>query len=77
MRNGTFFNRLHLLNVGDKVEITDVHGQTIAYKVYDKYYIEPENMEVLKQNNKDKKELTLITCNNKGDQRLVLKLYEE
>ena len=76
MRNGIFFTSLYKLENGDIAQITDINGSEIEYEVYDKYYIEPTETKVLEQNNKELKELTLITCNDTSSKRLVIKLKE-
>jgi len=74
MRNGNFFSNLYKLENEDKIELTDFKGNKVEYIVYDKYYIYPTQMESLEQNNKENKEVTLITCNNTSEKRLVIKL---
>lgn len=76
MRNGTFFSKLYKLETGDIIELTDSTRNTLNYKVYDKYYINPEDIEIFNQNSKDIKEVTLITCNDTSSKRLIIKLKE-
>ena len=75
-RNGKMFGRLNELENGDIVQLEDLTGRTIEYKVYDKYVVEPTDTSCTSQLTKGRKELTLITCTNYGTQRLVVKCTE-
>lgn len=55
-----FFRHLDQMETGDTIKLTTNKG-TYIYEVYKKLIIEPDDMSVLKKNNKDKV-LTLITC---------------
>ena len=68
-----FFGRLHLLEINDVVEITDCYDRTEQYYVYDKFVVEPEDTSCTSQITNGEKEITLITCYNNGQQRLVVK----
>lgn len=75
-RNLTFgrnFNRLDELSQGDLIKIST--GQdTFNYRIKEKLYVKPSDIDVLKANGKDK-EITLITCHPLGSskQRLIIK----
>ena len=56
---------------GDIVEITNIYGQKYTYVVYEKYYINPEQTEVLK--NTSESIVTMITCNNTSSKRLIVR----
>ena len=72
-RNGKMFGRLSELVNGDVVELEDLSGKTITYKVYNKYVVKPTDTRCTSQLTNGKRELTLITCTNYGKERLVLK----
>lgn len=72
-RNGKMFGRLSELEHGDIVELEDMTGRTIEYKVYDIYVVDPEDTSCTSQLTNGRKELTLITCTTYGTQRLVVK----
>ena len=74
--NGSYFGRLDELTNGDIIQITDVKGNTLQYQVYDMYYVDPEDVSCTSQLTNGKKEVTLITCNATGSQRLVVKTTE-
>lgn len=70
---GSMFNRLDEIEIGDEVEI-EFLGETFKYKINEKIIVEPDDLSVLDQD-KDKKELTLITCHPiyTGTHRLIIK----
>lgn len=74
--SGKMFGKLHKLNNGDTAELTDLSGNTVTYKVYNKFIVEPTDTKCTSQLTNGKRELTLITCTNHGKQRLVVKLRE-
>lgn len=74
--NDTYFGKLDELAIGDVIEITDVKGKTVQYQVYDMYYVDPEDVSCTSQLTDGKREVTLITCNATGSQRLVVKTTE-
>lgn len=73
-RNGTHFGSLHLLEIGDVIELTDVSGRTIDYEVYEMIIIKPDEVEKLESDHQ--LALTLITCDTDNDYRLVVKSKE-
>lgn len=68
-----FFGKLHKLTEGDVVKITDSMGNTLSYYVYDKFVADPYDTSCTSQLTNGEKEITLITCYNKGTQRMVVK----
>ena len=71
--NGKFFSNINKLNIGDKIKIYDLNNNFLEYSIYDVFEVEINNTSVLNQNTNGKKELTLITCNNKKKNRFILK----
>ena len=72
-KNKKMFGRLNEIVSGDTVELTDMDGNTLKYTVYDKYVVEPTDVACTSQLTNGNKEVTLITCTNYGQQRLVVK----
>lgn len=68
-----FFGKLHRLNNGDYIQITDAYGVTLKYYVYDKFVADPYDTSCTSQLTNGEKEITLITCHNDGTERLVVK----
>lgn len=71
MRNMTMFAKIKNLNVGDTVEITNIYGNKYIYKVYESFYVDPSEVEVLK--NTSESIVTMITCNNTSSKRLIVR----
>ena len=58
------FIKLKKLEVNDTFYIIDKKNcEKVTYQIYDKYTVVPTNLDCLNQNTKDKREVTLITCN--------------
>lgn len=72
-KDGSLFGRLKELKEGDIIELQDKDGITLKYKVYKIYIVEPTDLEPLNQDTDGKIIVTLITCTNKGKQRLIIK----
>lgn len=75
-RNNRFFSKVPTLQSGDIVEVTDLSGKTIKYKVYDKYEVEPTDVNCTTQLTNGKREVTLITCTDDSKHRVVVKAWE-
>lgn len=75
-KNKKMFGRLNEIVNGDIVELTDMNGNMVRYSVYDKYIVEPTDVSCTSQLTNGRKEVTLITCTNYGQQRLVVKARE-
>lgn len=75
-KNKTFFGKLPGIEEGAIVELTDLKGITVQYEVYDKYIVDPTDVECTSQRTNGKRELTLITCTSTGKQRHVIKCRE-
>ena len=72
-RNKKFFSKAINLVVGDTIEVTDLNDRTIQYAVYDKYTVDPNDVSCTSQLTNGKKIVTLITCTNDSQQRVVIK----
>ena len=72
-RNSRFFSKVPTLVNGDMIEITDLSGKTIQYKIYNKYQVDPRDVSCTTQLTNGKKEVTLITCTDDSKQRVVVK----
>lgn len=75
-KNGKMFGKLNQIQNGDIVKLTDTSGRTLEYTVYNKYIVNPEDRSCTSQLTGGYRELTLITCTNYGQQRLVVKCRE-
>ncbi len=75
-RSDKFFSHVPELTVGDRIEITNLKGETLVYSVYDKYIVEPEDVSCTSQRTNGQKEVTIITCTNDSKQRVIVKARE-
>ncbi len=58
------FIKLKKLKIDDTFYIIDKENcEKVTYKIYDKYTVNPTDLDCLSQNTNDKREVTLITCN--------------
>ncbi len=72
-KNSKFFSKVPTLENGDIIEITDLGGNTIKYAVYDKFIVNPDELECTSQLTNGKREVTLITCTNDNQKRYIIK----
>ena len=71
--NGKLFSKVPDLEIGDFIYLTDLTHSTIKYVIYDKYEIDSGNTNCTAQNTNNKRELTLVTCNNITGNRIIIK----
>lgn len=74
--DGTMFGKTKKLDIGDKIEMTDMTGRTIEYEIFDKYVVEPNDVSYVKSVKDETREITLITCTNGRSSRLIIKARE-
>ena len=75
-RNSLFFSKVPTLNSGDIIQVTDLSGRTIQYKIYNKYEVDPADVSCTTQLTNGRKEVTLITCTDDSKHRVVVKARE-
>lgn len=71
--NATMFGKTKNLNIDDIVELTDLTNRTIQYKIYNIFVTDPNDVSILKTEDENVREVTLITCTNGNKERLILK----
>ncbi len=71
-----FFSNLHKLELGDKINIYDATSSLTTYHVYKKYETNKSDTSCTSQDTNGKKEITLVTCNNFNNNRLIVKAKE-
>lgn len=74
--NNTLFGKIDKLENGDIIELTDKQMVTIQYQVFDKYTVDPNDIDCIFTLDENTREITLITCSNRGKTRLVVKARE-
>ena len=75
-RNSLFFSKVPTLKNGDIIEITDLSGRTLQYGVYDKFEVDPDDTDCTTQLTNGRKEITIITCTNDSERRVIVKARE-
>lgn len=70
------FGYLYTLKNGDTLTLTDNQNGTIKYKIYHKYKAKANQTYGLSQRTNGKREVTLITCCNYSNERLIIKAKE-
>lgn len=76
-RKGVFFSDVENLVIGDIVEIEDLSQRTIQYEVYDIHTVLPNNVDDTTQRTNGRKEVTLITCTDDSQQRIIVRCKEK
>lgn len=70
-----FFGRIDELNIKDKIKIEDLKGEEYIYTIYDIFETKDNDLSILKSNKNY--ELTLLTCNNSNNKRIIIKAYRK
>ena len=70
------FGKIDELVIGDKIYLTDLQKNTIEYEINSIFITDPNDVSILETKDKNKKEITLITCKNGNKSRLILKAKE-
>lgn len=71
-----FFGKLNKLKKNDVIEIYDLAGNKIDYKIYDINEIVATDLSCTSQDVGENKVVTLLTCNNIDGKRMVVKAKE-
>ena len=70
--NGLFFGKNKYLKVGDKIYITDLNGNRMEYTIFNKYATPESDTSYITRTTDGKIEVTLVTCDATGDNRIVV-----
>lgn len=76
-RNGTLFSNNKMLELGDKIYITDATGRRITYTVYNKYETDENDASYMTRDTGGKREISLSTCTDEGNKRLIIWARED
>lgn len=74
--NDRHFGKLSALTNGDIVKIKDAKGNNLEYKVYSTKIVNENDLSCISQATDGKKEITLITCTKRSNERLAVKCVE-
>lgn len=71
-RNGKFFSNNKKLVVGDKIQIKDLEGKTLVYTIYEIFETIPTDTAYMTRKTEGRTEISLSTCTDDGNNRLVI-----
>lgn len=75
-KNGTMFGKTKYLEIGDTIKMTDLNLSTLEYEVFKIYTIDPNDVTCIESVEPNTREITLITCTNGHQNRLIVKARE-
>lgn len=75
--NNKFFSNINLLKNGDEILIYNQIGEKFVYSVFNRYEVNDNDLSPIKEDYQGGHELTLITCNNLNQRRIVVKAEKE
>ncbi len=73
--NKKFFSEIEKLEINDEILIDNLKNKTYRYIVYEKNEVDANDFSITKS--KKKTELTLVTCNNTNNKRIIIKSFEK
>lgn len=68
-----FFSNLNKLEIGDEIILQDMQGNIYNYYIYEIYEIDEKEIDEVIKQNENSKILTLCTCTNLKNIRLIVK----
>lgn len=71
-RNGKFFSNNKKLKSGDVIDITDLDGNTVEYKIYSIYITTPTDASYMIRDTEGRREISLQTCTDDNSKRLII-----
>ena len=72
--NDSFFSKINSLVENDEIVITDKTNFKYTFLVFDNYEVDSSDLSpIYSVTGNNKKELTLVTCNNQNDKRIIIK----
>ena len=76
-RNGTFFSNNKNLKLGDVIYITDLTGLRVKYTIYNIYVTASNDFDYATRDTAGKREVSLTTCTDDVNSRLVIWAKED
>lgn len=71
-RNGLFFSDNKKLSNGDKIYITDKYGEKVTYEIYNIYQTDASDASYFVRDTEGRREISLQTCTDSGDGRIII-----
>lgn len=75
-RNGVFFSNNKKLSKGDKIYITDLDKNRVAYTIYNIFETSDTDTKFYNRDTDGKREITLSTCTDDSSARLIIEARE-
>lgn len=75
--NNKFFSKISTLNINDEIIIYNNSNKKFSYYVSNIYEVKPDDLSPVYSYDENSKELTLITCNNFNNNRIIVKAFCE
>ena len=76
-RNGSFFGNNDKLKIGDVIYITDSEGTRIKYSIYNIYETDGNDSDFINRDTNGRREISLSTCTDNSQARLIIWAVEE
>ena len=71
--NKQFFSQIDKLEVNDKIIIVDNFNNEYNFSVIKNYEVKSNDLSPIYENSSNNYELTLVTCNNMNNNRIIIK----
>ena len=75
--NNALFSNIYKLNFNDEIYIYLADNKEYVYTVIDNYEVDNNDLSPIFNYNTDEKLLTLVTCNNINDKRIIIKAIQK
>lgn len=76
-RNGLFFSNNKKLSNGDKIYITDKYGEKVTYEIYNIYQTTANDATYFTRDTEGRREISLQTCTDSGNGRIIIWAVEK
>lgn len=71
--NNKFFSKIPTLNINDEIILYNNYNKKFSYFIFDIYEVKYDDMSPIYSYDKKSRQLTLITCNNINNKRIIIK----
>lgn len=73
--NNKFFSNITFLNVNDEIHLSNSSNKVFYYYINKIYEVKPDDLSPIYSYDNSKKQLTLVTCNNRNNNRIIVISY--
>lgn len=71
--NSKFFSKIPALNINDEIILYNNSNKKFSYFIFNIYEVKSDDISPIYSYDEKKKQLTLITCNNINNKRIIIK----